>query len=1112
MEDKVKTKEQLMSEMAGLRQRIAELESIVSTHESGEESFLSAQMTWVQVFQAIGQAALILDPQHGVIAANHAAEKATGCSEEEMRHKKCYEIFHGTGKPPDECPLQKMLISGHWETAEMEIELLGGIFLVSCTPVLDDAGNLESVIHVATDITESKQAEEALRESEERSRALFKSVPVPTYTWQKVGADFVLVDYNDTAYAITQGAVGDLVGAKASDMYLDAPEIQKELSQCLSEKKLIGRQVPYKYRFSGQQRYLDVKYSFVPPDFVLVHTEDITERRQAEQLLAESEEQFRTITEESLQGIIILQDGMVKYVNEAFANVVGYTPEEMLKWGPNEFEKAVYPEDRAFAIEQARRKQAGEPDVVPHYEYRLFTRTGKTKWVEQYSKTIEYGGRAADLATIIDVTERKRAEEALAINEARFRELFARMSSGVAVYEAIENGTDFVFRDFNQAGERMERVKKEDILGKKVTEAFPGIKEFGLFEVLQRVWKTGDPEYHPVSFYHDQRLTSWRENHVYRLPSGEIVAVYDDITFRKQAEEALQESEERYRSFVQNFPGIAYRSRMDFIPIFFHGAVEKVTGYAEKDFLEGKPRWDQIIHSADLARLFTEDEGKLHSILHYSYEREYRIIRKDGAIRWVQEVIQSAGGDSEGPAFVQGTIIDITERKLAEEALRESEEKYRVLFDSLVMGTFLNSLDGIISNVNKVGSLILGYDRPEDMVGKNIIDFYKKSEDRERLVADVRGKGTASFEVEMVRQDGATIVCRIASAIVTILGNEFLLTSVQDITDHHRTEEALRKSEEHFRTVAQTANDAIVSIDANTNIFFWNHAAEVIFGYSADEMLGKSLAYIIPAQFHDSFYNSFSNWDSSNMAMQLSKAPGRVIEMSGTRKDGTEFPAELSISEWYIEESRFFTTIVRDITERKKAEGALRESEANFRGIAERSFDGIITINREQQFVYVSPAITRIHGYQPEEMLHRTFWDFLPESELPHVQEAFRKVLNGFNVEALELQVISKDGTIITIEINASPIVVDGNTIGLQCIYRDITERKRTEEELRKEKEFSESLIDTAGALILGFSADGVITLFNKQSELTTGWKRGEVLGRNWLDTFVSESHKTLVG
>jgi signal transduction histidine kinase/FixJ family two-component response regulator len=129
-------------------------------------------------------------------------------------------------------------------------------------------------------------------------------------------------------------------------------------------------------------------------------------------------------------------------------------------------------------------------------------------------------------------------------SEARYEGLFGNMISGVAVYEAVDKGENFVFKDLNRAGEEMEHIKKEDIIGKRVTEAFPGVKEFGVFEILQRVWGTGKPEYLPAAVYKDERdHSTWRENWVYKLANDEVVTIYNNVTERKLLEGQLIRSE-----------------------------------------------------------------------------------------------------------------------------------------------------------------------------------------------------------------------------------------------------------------------------------------------------------------------------------------------------------------------------------------------------------------------------------------------------------------------------------------------------------------------------------------------------------------------------------------
>ncbi|MCF7890406.1 diguanylate cyclase [Candidatus Bipolaricaulota bacterium] len=129
----------------------------------------------------------------------------------------------------------------------------------------------------------------------------------------------------------------------------------------------------------------------------------------------------------------------------------------------------------------------------------------------------------------------------------KYEDLVENINSGIAVYEAVNEGKEFIFREFNSAAERIEGLKREGVVGKKASEVFPKIKEFGLFKVLQKVWKTGEPQHHPASIYEDERIKGWRENYVFQIPTGEIVAVYDDVTEQKRTEKELEEQREKLR-------------------------------------------------------------------------------------------------------------------------------------------------------------------------------------------------------------------------------------------------------------------------------------------------------------------------------------------------------------------------------------------------------------------------------------------------------------------------------------------------------------------------------------------------------------------------------------
>ncbi|MFX0210987.1 MAG: PAS domain-containing protein, partial [Candidatus Hodarchaeota archaeon] len=144
------------------------------------------------------------------------------------------------------------------------------------------------------------------------------------------------------------------------------------------------------------------------------------------------------LSDQSLVSIGILQDGVIKYVNPTVSKLTGFSSEEMMKWQPDGFAKLVHPEDRAFVMEQARKKQMGEKDIVAHYSYRIITKAGEIKWIDQYSKTIMYEGRPANFITVIDITEQKQAEEALQESEENYRTLFEE--SRDAIYFTTREG------------------------------------------------------------------------------------------------------------------------------------------------------------------------------------------------------------------------------------------------------------------------------------------------------------------------------------------------------------------------------------------------------------------------------------------------------------------------------------------------------------------------------------------------------------------------------------------------------------------------------------------------------------------------------------------------
>ncbi|MBT3386426.1 MAG: PAS domain S-box protein [Desulfobacula sp.] len=277
----------------------------------------------------------------------------------------------------------------------------------------DENGNIISLVGIHTDITERKLAEAVLRDNEEKFRTMFNRHNAIMLLIEPGNGHIIDANYSAANF---YGYTTDKLRTMAIQEInvLPPEEIAAERNRAIASEQ---NYFIFPHRLAnGEIKTVEVHSSpiFVKEKellFSVIH--DITERKQMEALLKESEEKFRLMTEQNLLGVIILQDGFVQYVNQAAAILTEYSVQEALNWELNGFARLFHPDDLKFVMQQAQKKQEGAKDVVTHYSYRIITKSGKVKWLDQYSKTIVFEGENADLITIVDITERKDTEEAL---------------------------------------------------------------------------------------------------------------------------------------------------------------------------------------------------------------------------------------------------------------------------------------------------------------------------------------------------------------------------------------------------------------------------------------------------------------------------------------------------------------------------------------------------------------------------------------------------------------------------------------------------------------------------------------------------------------------------
>jgi len=257
--------------------------------------------------------------------------------------------------------------------------------------------------------------------------------------------------------------------------------------------------------------------------------------------------------------------------------------------------------------------------------------------------------------------------------KAKFRVLFDNVISGVAIYEAKNDGDDFVFVDFNQAAEEIDNIKKEELIGKSVAEVFPGVKEFGLFEVFRRVYKTGTPEHHPISIYKDERIAGWRENYVYKLSSGQIIAVYDDVSARKRTELVTRMTNECFRAIADySYDWEVWVSPAGRV-LWSNPAVKRLTGYTIKELTIMPDYPTSVVYNEDRERMGRAFRSALKGST--GNDVQFRIERKEGKIIWAEMSWQPIYDEKGNSLGHRESIRDITARKQVELALERTEQE-----------------------------------------------------------------------------------------------------------------------------------------------------------------------------------------------------------------------------------------------------------------------------------------------------------------------------------------------------------------------------------------------------------------------------------------------------
>jgi len=752
------------------------------THRKEMEKQLNDSTS--QLFHIIDNSPIlqfVIDKNHRVLYWNQAMASYSGISPEEIigtdQHWKAFY----NGKRP--C-LADLILDGDIITVEKwysgkykESKHLKGVYEVedyfpsmgetgkwlhfTAAPIKDSEGKIIWVLETLEDITERKKAEYALRESEEKFRVLAENAPVSIVVYQ----DDKTVYVNDYAAKISGYSKEELYVMNFWDAF--HPDDQKLIKR-RGKARLRGAEVSKKYEVryitkSGELRYIVLsagKIIYGGKPAVLAILVDITEHKIVENRLKKSEE------------CLMMGMGMAKLVyweydikndlftfDDQFYSLYGTSTKQEggNKMSSQEYANRFVPtEERALVGEEvAKALETDDPNYSSAIQHSIIRSDGERRFIIVRIRMLldDNGQKIGTRGVNQDITELILAEEKLARSESKYRAIFDNIKSAVAVYNAIDGGSDFVFKDFNHAAEEIEKIKMENVVGKKVTEVFPAVVEFGLMEVFKRVWETGKPEKHPVSIYKDERIEGWRENYVYKLPSDDIVAVYDDLTEIKQYEEELEQNQNRLRSLVrilqyraesvQDFLDYAVEeaigltgSKIGYIYHYHEEREEFILNTWSKDVMDECSITDQpTVYKLEKTGIWGEavrqrkpimlNDFQAENPLKKGYPKGHAPIHKfmtlplfaGGKIVAVVGMANKETNYTETDILQLELLMDgvwkVVDTQRAEEALKKSEIRYRAIFENTGTATAISEDNTILSLVNEEFANLTGFSKKE---------------------------------------------------------------------------------------------------------------------------------------------------------------------------------------------------------------------------------------------------------------------------------------------------------------------------------------------------------------------------------------------------------------
>jgi len=767
------------------------------------------------------------------------------------------------------------------------------------------------------------------------------------------------------------------------------------------------------------------------------------------------------------------------YLSERWAAMLGLAP-GATTISIEEYLDRIHPEDRPELRDLTIRVLKG---IEPYYrtEHRVRVANGSWLWIQSHGKVTRRGadGRALRMTgTHADITEQRRRDDQA---RTQLRALEAE-PTGILITDATLPDMPIIYA--NPAFERITGYRRQDVLGRNCRFLQGTDRHQSPLAEVRAAINLGRETRVVLRNYRKNGALFWNELTIAPVRDADgrlthFIGIQQDVTERIAAEHALRESQTRLSFLLATSPVVIHTSQSDGeLPLTFVSEnVGSLFGYTPQDFTSDPGFWSRHVHRDDLAPTRTA----LQAVLERDYQAaEYRFLMADGQYRWIYDERRLVRGPDETVIEVIGSWVDIHARKIAEQGLRRSEANLAAAQAMAHVGNWsLDLRDDKLEWSDEVYR-IYGY-LPRSFVPRFRTDYLQVThpEDRQKVLMAIDRildtRELHAFDHRIVRPDGSERVVDVtAQALFTdARGNVVSLGGVvQDITERKQAELALAASAAHVHAILENTVDAIITISDEGIVESFNRAAEQIFGYPAEQILGQNISLLMPEpdrSAHDGY-----------LERHRQGGPRKIIgigrEVTGRRRDGSLFPVDLAVSEMQAGGRRMYIGVLRDITQRKQAERELHEARSFLATVVD-NLPAMLFVKeaRELRFVAFNRAGEELIGIPREQLIGRNDYAFFPEDQADAFVQRDREVLeSGERLEIPEEPVLSRTrGTRWLHTIKTAIPGQDGKPAYLLGISTDITESKRSEDNLRRAHAKNQGILDAIPDLLLQVDDDG---------------------------------------